>query len=502
MLTKSLLDKIKFKPLHERVTTVEGAAAVIREGMSVAMSGYAMAGYPKAVVEALVHRKHCGEALSIHLITGANVPYLDEKLGAEKIISRRTPMCASPTLATQINHGSVHYVEQQMNKMPRLLRSGRLGKIDVAVVEALGINETGELIPTTSSGLNWQFIQAAAVLIIEINTTQPEMLGSLHDIHLPQLPPFSQPIPLVRTNQRIGNPFIPIDLNKDIYIIESAIPERANPKTIDTPESDRLTKHLFAFLKDEYQTALGGKLPPIQLGFGSLANSVANAFLQTNMGDLQFFCGGIGEPIMELIAAKKAVAISTGGLEMSDRVEQIINQTQNLRDILVIRNGDIINNAEIIGRMGLLALNTGIEVDLYGNVNASHINGNRVVNGIGGGANFAQNAELSIILIPSTSKAGAISTIVPMVFHHDIGEHDVDVLVTEHGVADLRGLDDSERADAILAQCTVGPYQQQLANYLELARQTVGGHHPQLPEEAILWYRRFKESGTMLEDQR
>ena len=123
------------------------------------------------------------------------------------------------------------------------------------------------------------------------------------------------------------------------------------------------------------------------------------------------------------------------------------------------------------------------------------------MNGIGGGANFAQNAGLSIVLIPSTAKGGAISNVVPMVSHLDIGEHDIDVVVTENGVADLRGLDDGERADAIIAHCASDSYREQLTGYLQTARKNCGGHHPQLPEEAFTWYRRLKEDGSMLEQQ-
>ena len=494
-------ERILKTSLHGCITTAEQACALIHDGMTVAMSGYAMAGYPKAVVQELVRRKKNGEALTINLITGANVPYLDELLGAEQLISRRTPMCASRTLADQINQGSVSYVEQQMNKMPRLLRSGSFGKIDIAVVEALGLGEKGELIPTTSSGMTYHLMQAAEKIIIEINTAQPESLAELHDIFIPSAPPHARPIPLVRTSQRIGNPYIPIDPDKIVAIIETNIPERSAAQTQGTPETDLIARHLFDFLELELATHFAGTLPPIQLGFGSIANSVASAFRHSGFRDLEFFCGGIGEPIIELLSCGKALAVSTGGLEMTEHVEQVIKQTAGLHDRLVIRNGDMTNNAELIGRLGVLALNTGIEVDIYGNVNSSHINGNRILNGIGGGANFAQNAGLSVILIPSTSKAGKISTIVPMVSHQDICEHDVDILVTEHGVADLRGLDDTERADAIITRCTNGAYQEQLSAYLSQARKAGGGHHPQSQEAAFAWYRQLKENGTMLEDR-
>ncbi len=481
----------------DRTSTAEEAAASIRNGMTVAMSGYAMAGYPKAVVEALVQRKHSGADLTFDLITGANVPWLDGKLGAEKLITRRAPMVASRTLAAQANEGSLRYVEQQMSKMPRLLRTNGFGEIDIAVVEALGFCENGDLIPTSSVGMTHHLMDAADQIIVEINAAQPEVLRDLHDVYIPAAAPDTQPIPLVCSNQRIGKSGIPVDPKKIRYMVETDIPERLGPQPAGTAVTKSIADHLFNFLELEVQKT--GHLPPIQTGFGSIADSIADAFQHSSFRNLQFFCGGITEPVMELLASGKATALSTGGLGMSERVEQILNDTPDLRDYLVIRNGDITNNPEVIGRLGLIALNSGIEIDVYGNVNSSHIAGSRVVNGIGGGATFAQNAGLSVILIPATAKDGAISNIVPMVSHQDISEHDVDVVVTEYGVADLRGLDDGERADAIVTHCASEAYRGQLATYLRTAREQCGGHHPQLPEKAFGWYRRLKEEGTMLD---
>jgi succinyl-CoA:acetate CoA-transferase len=467
--------------------------------MTVAMSGYAMAGYPKAVVEALVRRKQSGEDLSLTLITGANVPWLDETLGAEKIITRRAPMVASRTLAAQANDGSLSYVEQQMSKMPRLLRNGSFGEIDIAVVEALGFDEGGDLIPTSSIGMTHYLMDAADEIIVEINAAQPEVLRDLHDIYIPAAAPDTEPIPLVRTNQRIGRPGIPVDRAKIRYVVETDIPERMGPQPAGTAVTRLIAETLLEFLKHEAARS-GGFLPPIQTGFGAIADSVAEAFQQSSFENLAFYCGGITEPVLQLLASGKATAISTGGLGMSGRVEQFLRETPNLRDHLVIRNGDITNSAEVIGRLGLIALNTGIEIDIYGNVNSSHVAGSRVVNGIGGGASFAQNAGLSVILLPSTAKGGVVSNIVPMVSHQDISEHDVDVVVTEHGVADLRGLDDGERADALITHCASEAYRGQLTAYLRTAREHCGGHHPQLPEAAFEWYRRLEREGTMLEE--
>ncbi|MBI9101315.1 MAG: hypothetical protein JEY99_02790 [Spirochaetales bacterium] len=491
-------NRIKKSSLLKCMATAEQAASFIQDGMTVAMSGYSMAGYPKAVVEALVDRKQGGEDLSINLITGANVPWLDEKLGHEQMIGRRAPMCASRVVAGQANNGSMRYVEQQMCKMPRLLRRNSFGKIDIAVVEALGFNENGDLIPTNAIGFMNYLMDAAEHIIVEINTAQPEKLMALHDVYIPQAPPDTQPIPLTSVNQRIGSGGIPVHEDKILFIVETSIPEQVGALASGNEVTKKIAAHLFDFLEVEYQ-ATGGILPPIQTGFGGIANSIADAFQKSTFHDLQFFCGGITETILELMVSGKATALSTGGIGMSPRVVEILETMPNIQDHLVIRNGDITNNSEIIGRLGLMALNTGIEIDVYGNVNSSHISGSRVVNGIGGGANFAQNAGLSVILIPSIAKGGAISSIVPMVSHQDICEHDVDIVVTENGLADLRGLDDGERADALIANCASQVYREQLLDYIRLAREKCGGHHPQLPEEAFRWYKRLREDKTMLE---
>jgi len=482
------------------IPTVDAAeaAGMIRSGATVAMSGYAMAGYPKAVVDALVDRKENEQDLSFFLLTGANVPWLDERLGTAEVVSRRAPMIAHRAIAKHANSGALRYVEQQMCRMPRLLRNGRFGTIDVAVVEALGFTEEGELIPTSSIGMTHYLLDAAREIIVEINRAQPQVLAELHDFYVPDRPPMTQPIPLTRVHDRIGRGAIPVDRGKIRCIVETDRPERIGAQPKGTAVTDRIANHLFDFLEREY-ARWGGLLPPIQTGFGSIADSIAEAFHRSRFRDLQFFCGGVTELVMDLLAAGTARAISVGGLGMSERVEEILATIPNIRDHLVIRNGDISNSAEVVGRLGVIALNTGIEIDVYGNVNSSHIAGTRVVNGIGGGAGFAQNAGLSVLLIPSTAKGGAISNIVPMASHVDISEHDVDIVVTENGLADLRGLDDGERADAIVAHCAADEYRGPLRSYLTAAREQAGGHHPQLPQEAFAWYRRLKEEGSMME---
>lgn len=482
--------------LKNRITSAANASELIKDGMTVAMSGYAMAGYPKAIPAELVRRKKDGQKLAINLITGANVPWLDELLGAAEVIKGRVPMCASRVLSSQVNSQRVSYVEQQMCKMPRLLRSHSFGNIDVLVVEALAVTDEG-LIPTTSVGLTSYLLEAANEIIVEINSAQPEILFGMHDVYVPKPIPATEPIPLTSCTDRFGATFIPFDMSKIKYIVETDKPENEVQPAAPSPQSKKIGEILFNLLRKEYQKKGGCLIPPIQLGFGNIADAIAELLQTSEFTNLQFFCGGISENILKLLQSGKASAISTAGISMNENVAKLLEEIDNVHDKLVLRNGDMINNAEIIGRLGVIALNTGIEIDIYGNVNSSHIGGNNVVNGIGGGANFAQNAGLSVVLIPSVSKGGAISNIVPMVSHQDICEHDIDIVITENGYADVRGLDDHQRAQAIISNCAADEYKNQLYDYFEKSK-ALGGHHPQDPRLAYEWYTRLKETGAML----
>jgi len=489
-----LKDRIEYVPLRECITDAAEAVRAIGKGMTVAMSGYAMAGFPKAIPDELVRRKEKEQDLSLVLLTGSNVPYLDEKLASAGIINRRIPMCASKTLAAQINAGKVHYTEQQMGKMPRLLRSGVLGDIDVLVVEAAGITKEGYLIPTSSVGMVPRFAKLAKTIIVEMNSCNADSFIGMHDIYMPEDPPDTRPIPLTRTAQRIGTPYISVDINKIKYIIHTNEPEQFGNLYQESEVNKRTVMNLFNFL----ELTFGKKLPPIQTGFGGIASCITNGLQGAVFENLEFFCGGADESMIDLLFSGKAAAVSAGGIAAGKKAIRKMREIPQCSERMVIRNGDIANSSEIISRLGVVSINTGIEVDIYGNVNCSHIAGSRVVNGIGGGADFAQNAGLSIIAVTSTGKNGTISNVVPMVSHQDICEHDVDILVTENGVADLRGLDDAERAQAVIQCCASRIYRDQLADHLKKAQRISGGHHPQLPTEAFDWYRQLKETGSML----
>ena len=159
-----------------------------------------------------------------------------------------------------------------------------------------------------------------------------------------------------------------------------------------------------------------------------------------------------------------------------------------------MRPAEITNHPEVVRRIGLIAMNTALECDIYGNVNSTHVNGTTMMNGIGGSADFARNSYLSIFMCPSIQKKGALSTIVPMVSHLDHSEHSVKVIVTEQGVADLRNLSPLQRAQVIIDNCVHPDYKGLLRDYLKIARK---GHIPHDLSKAFAMHNTMAEKGDM-----
>lgn len=484
---------IRNNNLRSRVISAAEAAEAIKSGMTVAVGGYTSCGYPKAVIRALADRKNAGEDLSLNIISGSNNGFVDTPLAEAGIIAYRAPMIESKALAAQVNKGSVSYCEQQMNKMPNLLKAGAFGHIDVAVVEALAINNDGSIVPTSSVGFVPLLVELADRVIVEINAAMPRELEGMHDIYTPD----GGPIPIRDPGQRIGAAAIPCDPDKICAIVLTDEPDSVAALAPSKPEQIMIANNLFNFLELEMKRCGRTSLPPIQTGFGNLASEIVTALGNSDFKELSFFGGVAQEANIRLVAEGKARAVSCGSVKMSPAVTELIRSNEDVRRRVIIRNGEITNSSEVIARLAPITLTTGIEMDIWGNVNSSHISGSRVVNGLGGGANFAENAGLSVMMIASENKGGAISTIVPMVSHQDISEHDIDIVVTEHGVADLRGKGDVERAREIINNCA-GLYKGQLNDYLDRAIAETGGHHPVLLKEALSWHVNLKENGTML----
>ena len=488
-------------PTGENFCTAEEAASRIQSGMTLATSGFAAAGYPKAVLHALADRARSGEEIRVNFINSSNLGTEVESEWAETLLpSRLAPFQMTPKCAGAINKGSIEYVEMPLSRVAGAVRDGSLGEIDVAVIEALRITQENELVLTSGVGLSPLFVDHARQIIVEINTSQPEELDGMHDIYRPGTGPGKAPIPLRGVSEKIGSTKLSFDPRKLLAVVVT------DDKGVDVKYADpdalvqKFADNLFNFLEIERKRnpQWRSKLPPIQSGIGNMANNLVKAFARTDFKDLEFFCGLLQEANVELLAFGQAICASGSSVHTTERVRELFcSDPRFYRERITLRPIEVSNCAEIIDRMGIVAMNSAVEIDLYGNANLSHIMGSKVVNGTGGGTTFAHNAGLSLMLLPSTGKGGDISTIVPKAAVQDICAHYIDVVITDVGVADLRGKTPVERAKEIIHNCVSPIYRDALADYLRKSIEQVGGHEPQLLDECFEWHRRFRETGSM-----
>jgi succinyl-CoA:acetate CoA-transferase len=378
---------------------------------------------------------------------------------------------------------------------------GFLGKLDVAVVEVAGITEDGRLIPSSSVGNNKTWIEQADQVILEVNSWQNAALEGMHDIYYgTDRPPNRKPIPLVRTADRIGEPYLRVNPDKVIAVVETHAADRNSAFSAPDENSLRIAGHIMEFLEHEVKL---GRLPhnllPLQSGVGNIANAVLSGLNQGPFEGLTAYTEVLQDGMLDLIKSGKLTCASATAFSLSPAALTELNtDLARYRDQIILRPQEISNHPEVIRRLGVIAMNGMIEADIYGNVNSTHLMGTKIMNGIGGSGDFARNAYISIFMTPSVAKDGDISCIVPMASHVDHTEHDVQILVTEQGLADLRGLSPKQRAKVIIENCAHPNFKDALKDYYkEALEHSPGKQTPHLLQEALSWHTRYVKTGRM-----
>ena len=487
-----LSERIRCPELLPMLTSVETAVSSIQDGMTVGVCSDLL-----PFCSELERQGKEGRHLQIQLWSGVAILHADRLLGKLGKIKRRVGQ--QTLLKGPINARHVEYLDTPLGFFYQAIRGGELGALDLAIVEAVGITKEGNLIPSYRLHDMANFVQAANRVIIQLSTCYPLAFEGMHDVYLPQNPPHKKPIPIQRVDDRVGTTYIPLDPQKVAYIYISEHPETIGMLDSIDDGSKKIAQHLIVFLRNEVAK---GKLPPtllpMEIGLGTIPTAVLNELGNSEFENLEFYSAVLNDGILDLMDKGKVRAASGTGFFLSPRGEKnILQNLEEYRKRVVFRPVEIADCPEVIMRLGVLALNGAIEVDIYGNVNSSHIMSGDVVSGVGGASEFALNAYLSIILIPSTARGENISCIVPMTSHVDIPEHGVDVIVTEQGLADLRGLTPQERAERIIRSCSHPAYRPLLQDYFERAVKEGGGHEPHLLEEALSFHQRFLKTGSM-----
>lgn len=485
-----------------KTITAEEAANLINDGDTIAFSGFTPAGAAKAVPTAIAERaekEHAqGKPYRINAITGASGgPSLDGVLARANALNFRAPYQSNADMRGKINEGTINFVDMHLSMTPQYMNYGFMGDIDWAVVEAADVSDNGEILLTTSVGISPTGLKLAKKVIIELNRYHSSALRGMHDIYETANPPHRREIPIYTCSDRVGTEVVKIDPSKIVGIVETNRPDEVGGFKPATPITTKVGQNVANFLAAEVKA---GRIPaeflPIQSGVGNIANAVLGAMGENpDIPQFSMFSEVLQDSVIDMLEnGHMKFASATSLTVTSPKLQEIYSNMKFFHDKIVLRPQEISNSPELVRRLGVISINTAIEVDLFGNVNSSHIMGKNIMNGIGGSGDFTRNAYISIFTAPSLAKGGAISTFVPMVSHVDHTEHSVNVVISEHGVADLRCKSPEQRAELIINNCVAPEYRDLLRSYLHCVKH---GHTPQTLSKAYAMHEAFVTEGDM-----
>ena len=482
--------------------TAQEAAEFVNNGDIVGMGGFTPAGAPKDVPTAIAHKAeklHAeGKPFKIGMYTGASTgDSCDGMLARAQAVEFRTPYQSTKDMRAELNKQNVHYFDLHLSELAQNIRYGFLPKPDVAIVEACIVTEDGEIVPTAGVGNMTTFCHLADKIIVELNEAMPACMRGLHDIYEPADPPYRKEIPIYKPSDRIGSDCIKVDPKKIVAVVKTNRPNEVGKFTELDETTKRIGDNVAAFLEAEMKS---GRIPksflPIQSGVGNIANAVLGALGENpHIPAFEMYTEVIQDSVVGLLKEGRVKFASGCSLTIgADKLQDIVDHIDFFRDKIVLRPQELSNNPELIRRMGLITINTALEADIFGNIISTHVLGTKMMNGIGGSGDFTRNAYVSIYTTPSTAKDGAISAIVPMVSHMDHSEHSVKILITENGIADLRGKSPIQRAHEIIENCVADEYKDLLRSYLKTCPTA---HTPHNLHKAFNMHEAFAELGDM-----
>ncbi|WP_303673120.1 succinate CoA transferase [uncultured Duncaniella sp.] len=485
------------------ILTPQEAAELFHDGDNVGLSGFTAPGAPKVIPGAIAEKAeklHAeGKPFKINIFSGASTSdKCDGMLARANAIGKRTPYQNLPDLRKRINSHDTHYFDQHLSELAQQFRYGFYGDLDIAIIEVSEIHDDGTCVVGMGVGNVPTYAKFAKKIVLELNEKLHHALYGLHDIYMPKDPPYRSEIPVFHANDRIGEPVLRIDPEKIVGVVMSDSYDGVKAFTTPDETTNKIGANVCDFLIGEMRR---GGIPstflPIQSGVGNVANAVLYGLADAQeIPPFAMYTEVIQDAVIDLMKKGRCKFGSTSSLTVSNEVEaDVIDNIDFFKEKVVIRPVEISNNPEVIRRLGVIAMNTALEADIFGNINSTHVTGTRMMNGIGGSGDFARNAYISIFSCPSITKEGKISNIVPMVSHLDHSEHSVDILVTDQGIADLRGKDPIQRAEEIIKNCAHPMYKDLLTDYLRL-----GGNNGQTPhtlKAALSFHTEFLESGDM-----
>ena len=478
------------------------AASLIKHGYNIGLSGFTPAGTAKAVTAELAkiaeaeHAK--GNPFQVGIFTGASTgDSCDGVLSRVKAIRYRAPYTTNADFRKAVNNGEIAYNDIHLSQMAQEVRYGFMGKVNVAIIEACEVTPDGKIYLTAAGGIAPTVCRLADQIIVELNAAHSKNAMGLHDVYEPLAPPYRREIPIYTPSDRIGSDCVKVDPAKIVGVVKTDEPNEGGKFSPLDDVTMAIGQNVANFLVGEIKA---GRLPkefvPLQSGVGNVANAVLGCMGENkDIPAFNVYTEVIQDAVIALMKEGRVKFASGCSLSVSNEViRDIYANLDFFKDKILLRPQEISNNPEVARRLGLVAINTALEADIFGNINSTHVSGTRMMNGIGGSGDFTRSAMLSIFTTPSTAKEGKISAFVPMVSHLDHSEHSVKVIITEYGVADLRGKSPIQRARCIIDNCVHPDYKPLLEEYLAMG---IKGHTPQNLKCCFAFHEELAASGDM-----
>jgi acetyl-CoA hydrolase len=510
----TLQDRVRCKSLLSKVCKAEDTIQHFKAGMNLGWSGFTPAGYPKEVPIALadhVEQNNLQGKLKFNLFIGASVgAETEDRWATLDMIDRRWPYQTGKNIAKGINEGRIRMGDKHLGLFAQDISYGfytENGRMDIAIIEVSAITEDGGLVLTSSCGIVPELMMVSDKIILEVNTGQPSFEG-IHDIIMAKKPPYREPFMITSADSRVGTTSVPCDTSKIIAIVESKRRDKGRAFTEMDETSEAIAGHIMEFFAHEVKR---GRLPenllPLQSGVGSIANAVVGGLAKGPFSNLSVYTEVLQDTMLDLFDSGKLNCASSCSLSLSEDpgFPRFFDNWDKYFSKITLRPLSISNAPEPIRRLGCIAMNTPVEIDMYAHANSTLVGGTRMINGLGGSGDFLRNGFLKIMHTPSSRPSktdpNGITCVVPKAPHIDHTEHDLDCVVTEQGLADLRGLAPKDRAKLIIEKCAHPDYKPILSDYLEMAsKETLAkgiGHEPQLFDRAFKMQQNLAANGTM-----
>ena len=493
----TLKDRIECTELLDKVVPVEEAVKHVTDRSTIGISGFTKSGEPKIFLPALArHLSEHAPHTRIALFSGASLSEEVEDPIAP-FVGKRGPYMSSAVSRKLIHAGKMDFSDVHLSAFARNLMYGFYGDVDLAVVEASRVRPDGSVVLSSSVGISAEALAKAKKIILEVNTAIPDYTG-FHDVTLPPVHPHvGWPIPIVNVNDKVGTPYVEIDKKKVVAVIHSETPDHAVDFKQTSAVDRKIAENVVEFLLTVQKLLGWGKrLPPIQSGVGNVANAIVGQLYDSPFQKIRFWTEVFQDGMMRFVeddekfecASATAVSFSRQGREEFERL------FARCRDKLVLRPMWLSNNAELITRLFVIAMNTPIEFDIYGHVNSTHVDGSKVINGLGGSGDFFRNAYISVVHTPSVRRlkdGRTVSCVMPYVRHIDHTEHDIKCLVTEHGYAVNTSIRSAvRRAQDIIEKCAHPHFKPLLRDYIKVGG---GGDEPRPTDMEVLqsWWKEY-----------